>query len=264
VLTVLEGDQFAYVLCNATKCDDVVKWFKTYIIMDDVKISKPAEVVVGLEIFGNSAPSAVSSLFESPVIDLPMSSWVESTVNGEQVVIVRVPSIFDVSYQIIASPKTIESIADTLLESDTAIPLISGEAYEHQRILMGFPVSPNELNDNYNPLESGLLHYISFTKGCYIGQEVIARLDSYNKVQRHLVGISSENTVRACSKIFFEDKEVGLVTSTSDEMHNNRHIALAYVRSEYSVDGAKVKIADSDSNTESFVDALVHQLPFAN
>ena len=43
------------------------------------------------------------------------------------------------------------------------------------------------MGEDYNPLEAGLIGSIDFTKGCYIGQEVIARLDSYHKVQKYLV-----------------------------------------------------------------------------
>ena len=44
------------------------------------------------------------------------------------------------------------------------------------------------MTDETNPLECGLKQYVSFTKGCYIGQEVIARLDTYDKISKHMVG----------------------------------------------------------------------------
>ena len=56
--------------------------------------------------------------------------------------------------------------------------------YERHRVTYGVPGFPSELSSSYNPLEAGLLHLVSFTKGCYIGQEVVARLDTYKKVQR--------------------------------------------------------------------------------
>ena len=50
---------------------------------------------------------------------------------------------------------------------------------------------PNEINDLTNPYEVELISNVSFTKGCYIGQEVIARLDTYDKIQRQLIILSS-------------------------------------------------------------------------
>ena len=56
---------------------------------------------------------------------------------------------------------------------------------------MLLPKSPDQINSNYNPLELGLKNLISWNKGCYIGQEVISRLDSYDKVSRALVCLES-------------------------------------------------------------------------
>lgn len=58
--------------------------------------------------------------------------------------------------------------------------------YEQFRISHRIPSYPNELCDRFNPLEVGLIDLVSFTKGCYVGQEVIARLDTYQKVHRGL------------------------------------------------------------------------------
>ena len=64
---------------------------------------------------------------------------------------------------------------------------LTTEEYTALRVLAGVPSAPEELNDAHNPLEGNLRSDVSFSKGCYVGQEVIARLDSYDKVQRELV-----------------------------------------------------------------------------
>lgn len=62
------------------------------------------------------------------------------------------------------------------------------------RIKNCIPYGPNEINSSFNPLELNLDHIIDFDKGCYIGQEVIARLDTYNKVQKKLISINIKNS----------------------------------------------------------------------
>ena len=69
-----------------------------------------------------------------------------------------------------------------------AVP-ISPAAAETLRIIRRQPAYGAELGDAYNPLEAGLIGAIDFHKGCYIGQEVIARLDTYQKVQKRLVAL---------------------------------------------------------------------------
>ena len=68
---------------------------------------------------------------------------------------------------------------------------------------------PTEINEYYNPLEAGLKKYINFNKGCYIGQEVIARLDTYSKVKNRLVLIKSDNEVN--SELINKDKHLSLI-----------------------------------------------------
>ena len=92
---------------------------------------------------------------------------------------------------------------------------------------------PNELNDSVNPHEAGLLSEISFSKGCYIGQEVIARLDTYDKVQRKLKGIIIEGDCDCQSGMNLYDtteNEVGLITSITKSELIKKKIGLAYVK----------------------------------
>ena len=68
------------------------------------------------------------------------------------------------------------------------------------------PIAGYDLTEDVNPLEAGLLlHLIDFEKGCYIGQEVIARLDTYDKVQRSLVGFSQLSSVNSQKSVEIDD-----------------------------------------------------------
>ena len=64
---------------------------------------------------------------------------------------------------------------------------IEGEELERWRIAAGLPAAGHELTEDWNPLEAGLWDHVSFTKGCYVGQEVVARLRTYDKVSREIV-----------------------------------------------------------------------------
>jgi len=88
------------------------------------------------------------------------------------------------------------------------------EEYEDYRISAGIPRGGHEITQEYNPLEAGLEHLISWTKGCYIGQEVIARLDTYKKVQKHLMKFTvSERISMLPARIFGPSGEIGTMTS---------------------------------------------------
>ena len=67
-----------------------------------------------------------------------------------------------------------------------ALPELSGEQAELQRIRQGFPAAPNEANDDTNPFELGLAPWVSLNKGCYVGQETLAKLATYDGVKQQL------------------------------------------------------------------------------
>jgi folate-binding protein YgfZ len=66
------------------------------------------------------------------------------------------------------------------------LPELSGEAIELQRIRSGFPSQPEEINDDTNPFELGLAGWVSLNKGCYVGQETLAKLATYDGVKQQL------------------------------------------------------------------------------
>ncbi len=133
------------------------------------------------------------------------------------------------------------------------------------RIEKGIPKSPRELNKKHNRLETRLLSSVSFTKGCYIGQEVIARLDSYDKVQRHLMGIEFEGMpadveselgllsapAHSDGQAAFKAKnaageEIGELTSYRYSPGREKVIGLAFIRSAHSNPGGQVLVYVSD------------------
>ena len=99
------------------------------------------------------------------------------------------------------------------------------------RVEQGRPRLGRELTQSYNPWEAGLDRAIHLDKGCYIGQEVIARLDTYDKVKQHLVGLRLSTAELLATEQPLRDggREVGRITSA---VHSPRFgpIALAYVR----------------------------------
>jgi tRNA-modifying protein YgfZ len=110
---------------------------------------------------------------------------------------------------------------------------IGAEAFEAWRILSGLPLSGRELTEDRNPLEAGLQDAVSFTKGCYVGQEVVARLNTYDKVARTIVRLSLPSgspSPAPGDKVFAGDREIGQITSAVVPPGHDAVAALAYVK----------------------------------
>ena len=114
--------------------------------------------------------------------------------------------------------ETIDLIFDKELSGEVNNILISQDFKELNndqflsfRIKNIIPYGQNEINLSFNPLELNLIHLIDFEKGCYVGQEVIARLDTYDKVQKKLIMLNKINSGdlinSSGSQITSEDKD---------------------------------------------------------
>jgi aminomethyltransferase len=124
------------------------------------------------------------------------------------------------------------------------VPL-SSTTYETLRIEAAIPAIGHELSQEYIPLETGLLGAISFSKGCYVGQEIIARMESRGRRAKQLCLLTLSAPIDAPAKLAVEGKEAGDLTSTT---HSPRHgpLGLAYVRSAHAEVGNTIGIAECD------------------
>jgi len=146
--------------------------------------------------------------------------------------------------------------------------IMENELFEVLRIENGTPMAPNEINEKHNPLETPVTSTaVSFTKGCYIGQEVIARLDAQQKVQRHLMGLRFEGGSPSIGDRIIDPtipesaplgNEIGEVTSAAKSPRFGS-IGLAYVRGKYANPGARLSVQDSTGNK---LPITLVQLPF--
>jgi len=167
---------------------------------------------------------------------------------------------------------TFGSIARLLVPSDGIQNLISAlegvgthrletDTYEVLRVEAGLPAAGHELTEDYTPLETGLAEIISMTKGCFTGQEVIARQVNFDKVTKQMVGLHLEEEVKfgALVKNPENSQPVGNVTSAIISPRFGP-IALAILKRPQDKAGTEL-IAEYGANS---INATVSSLPFIN
>ncbi len=125
-------------------------------------------------------------------------------------------------------------------------PVLSDAEVEELRIERGIPKWGKELNDNVIPVEAGLdQDSISYTKGCYLGQEVISRIRSIGHVNRHLRGVrltKGETLPIGSTLLDMAQKSIGQVTSTICSQRLGKRIGLAFVRRGYEQPGTRCSL----------------------
>jgi folate-binding protein YgfZ len=162
-------------------------------------------------------------------------------------ILIRMPSSAELSYWILGPTGSLAAYRDVLQSSEELIPKLHEEDVEYLRVTAGIGQIGNEWTDSYNPLEAGLLHLTSFNKGCYIGQEVVARLDSYNKVKQRLMGLKGADVFAAGDELQVDGVVVGRVTSVVPSIHGDCWYGLGYVRGEHANVGVSLAIQRVDS-----------------
>jgi folate-binding protein YgfZ len=124
-------------------------------------------------------------------------------------------------------------------------PTVEADVLETLRLEHGFPRWGAELGTNTLPPEAGphMLEAISYTKGCYVGQETIARLKSVGHVNRSLVFLRSDSTgfPAVGAKLKQGDHEVGTVTSSGYSPRLEKGVALGYAQRAATVEGASLQ-----------------------
>lgn len=146
-----------------------------------------------------------------------------------------------------------------LSEENGCLP-IDNELYETLRIESGIPKFGTDMDETTIVPELSLEELISYNKGCYIGQEIIARIHFRGHVAKQLTGLVSEPPALAggltpdTELLSLDGKPAGRITSATFSPHLDKTIALAYVRYDYLTAGTELKAGDTT--------AVVSALPF--
>jgi folate-binding protein YgfZ len=134
-----------------------------------------------------------------------------------------------------------------VLTTESSLDVQGADTFEALRVEAGMPRFPNELNEDYIPLEAGVWDAVSFRKGCYVGQEIIARMESRGQLARRLVRLAVESGAPlAGAELMVAGQACGRLTSIAGQH------ALGYVRSSafevgrmLQCDGADLRVLDA-------------------
>lgn len=241
---------------------------KNIFFNDKVKLEDVTEGLGQLHLFGPNSAAILETLSGQALADLPLFGIVSAQIAGIDLWVARIKPLGGAGYALYAPSEQLAALWQSLTGAG-AQPLGTA-AYTILRVEAGYGAFGRELSLEYIPLETGLLDAISFNKGCYVGQEIIARMDSRKRMAKQLRGLklSAVPTLELAApadeqagpqplgKLSVEGKEAGDLTSMVISPRFGP-IALAYVRSAHVAAGTEVGIANSD------VTATVVELPFS-
>ena len=236
---------------------------RKYIIGDRSLLIDRSEELALLSLQGPKATELLASMLSQP-LPLKLSyDHFEAMLRGAKTRICRVDRTRAGGYDFIVERQNLPLVWHLILESgkNEGVQPVGFESFNVHRIEAGIPWYGLDMDEHTLPIEAGLeKDAISFNKGCYIGQESVARITYRGHVNRKLVGLSlsGNQPVSKGDKISKDGEEVGWVTSSAYSPNLKIAIALGYLRREVLEPGTAVFIESSDGG----VDAEVTPLPF--
>ena len=230
-------------LVSPNRRQDLMDWLDRYIFFaDKVQLTDLTSETATFSLIGPDSDGLIAQLGAGAIIGKPYATH-QLVQMGDIEVRVAVGSGLAMSgYTLIVPVVNAATLWSNIIKSG-AVPL-GDRVWEQLRIEQGRPAPDHELTEDYNPLEAGLWHTISFDKGCYIGQETIARLNTYKGVKQKLWGIRLSAPAEPGSAITVGGEKVGKLTSYTKTDHGS--FGLGYVRTKNGGVGLKVQIGENE------------------
>lgn len=224
-----------------------------YIIMDDVRLGDESSRHGTLALEGPQSGAIVKQLCGFDLEGLPELGWKESQVGSIPCRIVRRSPSGVASAEFLCERSQLATLWKILLEAVKAKNggPVGYTALNALRLEAGIPWFGYDFGEKQIPHEAGLEKtHISYTKGCYTGQEIVERVRSRGQVNRvrALFKLLAPNLPAAETPILFDGKEVGHVTRAAESPFFQSVIAMGYIRRELTLPGSEVQIADKTAN----------------
>lgn len=270
----LQSDLNIYSLPNELLLDfepslteSIAQRLDKYIIADDVQVVDAGPPYGLLTVQGPKSEAAVRSL--GLATDLPAKPFNFITINDVtlgEIYLMNQPRLGTSGFDLFVPVASLGAVMDKLI---AAVKQIGGracgwQALEMARIEAGIPRFGADMDEtNLAPETDIESRAISYSKGCYIGQEVIARIRTYGQVAKALRGLRLADNLpelpKHGDKLFHNEKEVGYLTSVLASPSLKANIALGYVRKEANEIGTELKLRQGGGDSVVKIVALPFQ-----
>jgi folate-binding protein YgfZ len=227
----------------------VAAHLRKFLIADRVEIAPLAAVPLAL------AGPAAEALLGTAAAGLPDGERAHARVSfeGFEITLARTPRLGVPAWTLWVAPDAAPALAERLVAIG-AVP-VGAEALEIVRAEHGLPRYGRDFGAQNFPQETGIEEAVSYTKGCYLGQEVVARIHYRGGVQKALSGLLFDTLPAPGTALSLDGREVGTVTTAVDSVALGQPIGLAILHKRGAEPGTRLERADGGG-------AQVRALPF--
>jgi glycine cleavage system T protein len=242
--------------------DKVFKYVSPFSYAGDFKVEDVSAQFRLLSVQGPKSHLIMREICFEPVPSLAEHDWFETLIGGHRAMVARASRIGELGFDIFVPSTALKDVWDFILLKGRfhSIVPFGLQAFDSLRIEAGIPVYGVDVDETNMMLETALEDAVSFTKGCYTGQEAVAMATYRGHVSKKLSGLTLEaGSVPKGGDIVRKDgKEIGLITSAVRSLSVGSTIALAYLKYGFFQPGNAVEV-----QTEAgILPGVVVELPF--
>ena len=238
--------------------DPVAKLLGRFTLAGDFFVQDVTVETAMLSLQGRKAKVFMNQVLNEAAANVSRGQVVTAQLkNGREVTVIRATHTGEDGFDLFVDESEAEGLRNLLL--DAGAQPIGSEVAETLRIEAGIPRFGIDMDETNVVTETNLDEAISYTKGCYIGQEIVARIKYRGHVAKKLTGLLFERGVRVQSGATIrslEDKDIGRITSAALSPHLGRTVALGYVKYDYLAAGTPVKVVSGDQEFTAVVSEL--------
>ena len=238
--------------------EKIVAHLNRYLVADEVEINDPNDQWMMLSLQGPRAQNILGGLLANTELPARPDQHAMVQFDGVSVCVVRADRTGHNGFDLVAQNSCLQTFALRLEQLGAS--WVGARAQNALRIEAGMPRYGVDFNEENLLLEVGLDNSYSYTKGCYLGQEVVERIRSRGHVNRKLCGLLLDGSTpaNAGDAIVTAGNEVGKITSSVASIALNRPIALGYIHRDFWSPGTALSIPREDGA----IRATVTTLPF--
>lgn len=225
-LILYASSDTVYALTSEGHADDVARYLLRFVFFqDDFHLQNISDDTTIWGVYGPQADERLAAAGFAEV-DLPLHHWQQAEVGGVTAYLHRTDAIAGKGYFVMCQTADQETLYAHLL--DAGLVVATEADFELLRIESGRPRFGHELTLDYIPLEAELWDDVSFHKGCYTGQEIIARMESRGRLAKRMVLLRPKAPVTEGAEITAGGKKAGTITSTA--VGPDGPVALGFVK----------------------------------
>ncbi|MGQ0723205.1 MAG: CAF17-like 4Fe-4S cluster assembly/insertion protein YgfZ [Candidatus Eiseniibacteriota bacterium] len=238
------------VICGPDRGPAVRDALQRFIFAEDLRLDDLSGSTSLVTVLGSAAAETLHARLGVPAEELARFHHREAAAVGPGARVIRAEDVGGRAFHVVV-PTVSRGALEQRLEG---VPLLDEDGWRTVRVASGVPEFGEEFSERTVAIEAGMEDAISFTKGCYVGQEVIARVVHHDRIRKTLVRVrlKGEAVPPRGAKLAHGDDDAGEISSAV-RCRGGEVLGLAYVRTGFETPGNRLSVIEADGRREAEV-----------